>query len=276
MVERRRSRTVAVQLRIGDQGGGRVAWTVDLGNNLDEPVGGVGDDAGVVLGGVVAAGAGVDVARSADLGEPRPPGHGQTPALVVGEVEVEDVDLVQRDQVDVVEHVVDGEEVAGDVEHRPPVLEARPIADVGAGHLPRAGLHVRLLGSGGKHLAQRGEGAEDPGRRGRANSHSARLDAQGVPLGAVIGGRRHADDDVSVGGLAAADRQGEAGRPAQPLGEALGNRRHRRIITDDHDATRRRQFEALLWQRDVGDRRRDDAVGDGLGRVGLARPGGTG
>ena len=46
---------------------------------------------------------------------------------------MEDVDLVQRDELDVAQHVVDGEEVAGDVEHRPAVREARPIGDLGAG-----------------------------------------------------------------------------------------------------------------------------------------------
>ena len=101
---------------------------VDLGNDLDEALGGVGDDAGVVLGGEVAAWTAVDVARPTDFGEQRPAGHRQPPSLVVGEMEMEDVDLVQRDQIDVAEHVVDAEEVAGDVEHRPAVLEAWPVS----------------------------------------------------------------------------------------------------------------------------------------------------
>ena len=141
MVVRRRGDPVATQLRIGDEGGRCMTGAVDLWHDLDEVFGGIVDDAGVVGCGVVPAVAALDVARAADLGEPRPIGHRQPPTLVVGEMEVEDVDLVQRDQVDVAEHVIDAEEVTGDIEHRPAVLEARPVVDLGSGDCPRAGAH---------------------------------------------------------------------------------------------------------------------------------------
>ena len=60
------------------------------------------------------------------------------PALVVGEVQVQHVELQQRDRVEVAQHVLDGEEVPGDVEHRAAVGEARGVGDGCRGHGPSA------------------------------------------------------------------------------------------------------------------------------------------
>ena len=48
-------------------------------------------------------------------------------------MQVQAVHLVEREQVDVALHVVDGEEVARDVEHRAAPREAGPIDDVPSG-----------------------------------------------------------------------------------------------------------------------------------------------
>ena len=146
VVVQRRGDAVTAQLRVGAQRGRRVPRGVELGDDLDEPVGGVADDPGVVRRRVEAAGTALDVVRRAHLGEQRPRRHHQPPPLVVAQVEVEVVDLVQRHQVDVAEHRLDREEVPGDVEHRAAVGEAGPVGDVHPGHGPRPGKPARGLG----------------------------------------------------------------------------------------------------------------------------------
>ena len=213
VVERRGSSAVAAQLRVGDQGGGSVARSVDLGHHVDESIGRVGHDAGVVVRGEEPAGTAIDVARPADLGESRPAGHGQPPPLVVGEVQVQDVDLVERDQVDVAQDVVDPEEVAGYVEHRPPMLEARAVVDLDAGDVPRTRLHGGRLGGGGQQLAQCRERPKHASRRGGADADARRVGAQRVRLVARFGGRRDGDDD-RAGHVVVGNGEGESGRAA--------------------------------------------------------------
>ena len=113
-------------------------------------------------------------------------------------MEVEDVDLVQRDQVDVPEHVIDAEEVTGDIEHRPAVLEARPVVDLGSGDRPRAGAHGPSLGGDREHLAQRRQRSVQADRRCRGDAHSGGVGAQRVALGARSIGWRDGDDDVAA------------------------------------------------------------------------------
>ena len=67
------------------------------------------------------------------------------PALVVGEVQVQHVELVEREQVDVLLHLVDGEEVARDVEHRAAPGEARMIGDAARRDRPRGRLRMLAL-----------------------------------------------------------------------------------------------------------------------------------
>ena len=51
------------------------------------------------------------------------------PALVFGEVPVELIDLEHGDDIDVLLHLLDGEEVATYVDHHPTVLEGRFVLD---------------------------------------------------------------------------------------------------------------------------------------------------
>ena len=57
------------------------------------------------------------------------------PALIVGQMPVEFVDLVQREDVDVGLHVLDREEMAADVEYRPAAGERGLVADDAGGNL---------------------------------------------------------------------------------------------------------------------------------------------
>lgn len=71
-----------------------------------------------------------------DLGEQRIFFDLDPPALIVGQMPVEFVDLVQREDVDVGLHVLDREEMAADVEHRPAVGERGLVADDAGGISP--------------------------------------------------------------------------------------------------------------------------------------------
>ena len=226
VVVQRRGDAVAAQLGVGAQGGRRVPRGVELGDDLDEPVGGVADDPGVVRRRVEAAGPALDVVRGAHLGEQRPRRHHQPPALVVAQVEVEVVDLVQRDEVDVAEHRLDREEVPGDVEHRAAVGEAGPVGDVDPGHGPRPGTPAGGLGGRRQHQAQGGQTAEDPLGRRRGDDDPAGVDVQGVVLGAHATAVVEVDHDVAVGRRLSGDGEGEAGGDAQPRREVGDDDRH--------------------------------------------------
>lgn len=71
-------------------------------------------------------------ARRAHLGESRAAGHLEAPALIVGEVQVQAVEVVVGEQVDQPAHVVGGAEVPRDVEHHAAPAE-RGLARPGAG-----------------------------------------------------------------------------------------------------------------------------------------------
>lgn len=113
------------QLRVRGDRGLRVPGDVDLGDDRDVPLGGVRDDlADVVLGVETAVrllvperGRPVAPLRTgapgADLGEPGVALDLDAPALVVGEVEVEDVELVGGEEVEVAQDTGLGHEVAG-------------------------------------------------------------------------------------------------------------------------------------------------------------------
>ena len=138
----------AAQFRVGGDGGLAVAGHVDFGDDGDVPLGRVGDDlAEVVLGVVAAVRQAVEHAvhagdredgfapPRADLGEPRVALDLDPPALVVGEVQVQDVELVRGQQVDEAQHVVLGHEVPGDVEHAAPRQPKRGASsNVTSGH----------------------------------------------------------------------------------------------------------------------------------------------
>ena len=140
----------AAEPRIGGQRRQPVPGHLDFGNHLDMPLCGVADDlADLLLRVELAVGFAVVNALfvlvvasderfrtpGPDLGEQRIFFDLDPPALIVGQMPVEFVDLVQREDVDVGLHVLDREEMAADVEHRPAVGERGLVADDAGGNL---------------------------------------------------------------------------------------------------------------------------------------------
>jgi hypothetical protein len=166
-----------VQLRVQPHERGRVPGRVDLGNDGDEAVRGVGDERPEVFVGVEGAG-------------PRCPGRSareEPPALVVGQVQVQHVELVEFQQVDHPPDLLDGEERAGQVERQTAPGIPRRVEDPGVRHadLPAAGGRCR-----GQQLDQRGQPAPRAGRLHRAHDDLLTPDHQRVPLvGRAAAGR---------------------------------------------------------------------------------------
>src|SRR6185312_1690876 len=111
------------ELRIGGQRRVGVSRHVDLGDDGDETLGRIGDDVLVLRLGVEAAGPATNLGAAAVQGQLWPAVDDDAPALVVGQVQVQVVDLVQRDLVQVRLDRGDRVEVPRDVEHRAPVRE---------------------------------------------------------------------------------------------------------------------------------------------------------
>ena len=104
-------------------------------------------------------------APGADLGQARVAFDFDAPALVVGQVPVEDVQLVQRQQVDVALDKFHGHEMAAHVQHAAAPAEARPIFDLDAGQRPgNAVLGLRREDLGREKLAQGLGCIQQPGR----------------------------------------------------------------------------------------------------------------
>lgn len=106
-----------------------------------------------------------------DLGEPRVAAHLEPPPLVVGEVQVQDVELVQRQQVDVRPQKGDRTPPASHVDHH-----AAPGVP---GHVANgAALHA----AGPAQLAQRLDAPAQPGGSGRGDPGLVRGDGERVSL----------------------------------------------------------------------------------------------
>src|SRR5690606_36262117 len=123
---RRHRFAVAVQLAVDGQRGVGVTGHVDLRHDRDVPALGVGDPVGVVLLGQVTT---ADPAHAGAFAttfrrQPGPRVDLDAPALVVGQVQMQVVDLVVGDLVDVGLDLVRGVEVPGDVQHRVAAGEA--------------------------------------------------------------------------------------------------------------------------------------------------------
>lgn len=99
----------AIQLRVQLQERGRVPGRVDLGDHGDEAVRGIGDQRSEVFA-AVEGGTGLRPSGR--------PAHWEPPALVVGQVQVQHVELVQFQQVDHSPDLADSEERAGHVERQ--------------------------------------------------------------------------------------------------------------------------------------------------------------
>ncbi len=167
-----------------------MARHLELGNHLDVPRRRVAQDLGVVRAGKEAAAPGpvhvgpgaerggqvaVRIGRVAasrahrcELGQAR---DLDAPALVVREMEVEDIDLVAGQQVERAQHHAFGMEIPGDVEHEAAVAEAGRVY-----HPNRRQDKTGPRRGRGQQAAQRLEAVEDTGRR---NAHDP------YPLGGI-------------------------------------------------------------------------------------------
>ena len=213
---------------VGVDGGLGVAGHVDLRDHRDVPLGGVGDDlADVVLGEEAAVRAPVEhrwPARAdlalgppgALLGQLRVAADLDPPALVVGQVQVQHVELVHREEVDEPEDLALGLEVPGDVEHGPAPAETGGVGDTHGGQSPSAGGLAHgcvAVGVDGQELAQGLRSVEDTGGVVADDDGALGVHDQPVALLSQTGGGVHAQSDPRV--LLVADAQGEPGRGAE-------------------------------------------------------------
>ncbi len=130
------------------------------------------------------------------------------------------VDLVEGQLVDVALDLADGEEVAGDVEHRAAVGVARRVVDGAARDLPGSGLPGGLLDGGGQELAQGLHAVEEPGGPARGDGDPGGRAVEPVALGAERAlGQAELDAALAAGG----DRQAVAGGGPQDAREVLAD-----------------------------------------------------
>ena len=139
--------TGAAQLGVGGQGGHHVAGQVDFGDDGDTQVGGILHDVAQLVLRIESAVGGVVVvvplfgnhrfaAHAAHLGQAGVFLDFDAPALVVGEVPVQRVELVHGHDVENAFHLVGREEVAGYVQVEAAVSESRSVVDGCAGNRP--------------------------------------------------------------------------------------------------------------------------------------------
>jgi hypothetical protein len=138
--------------------------------------------------------------------------------LVVGQVQVQPVDLVSGDLVDVALDLLHVEEVPRDVEHRRPVPESGLVDDLAAGHGPRARLRGRHLDRGGQQLAQRLHAVEQPFGAGGVQADVVLGHLEAVTGRAELRGAVERQRDVAGAERTAVDGHREAGRRAQDPG----------------------------------------------------------
>jgi hypothetical protein len=253
---------VAGEFRVGDLGGVHVPRHVDLGHDGDEARGGVPDQVAILRLGEEAAADAVHAGagRGPDRGEPRPAVDLDAPALVVGEMQVQVVDLEAADLVDVPLDLVRGVEVPGEVQHRAAVGEPRVVHDGAArdGPVPH-------------QLAQRLGAGEQAGRGVRPEGHGVAPHPEPVALAAdrVVTGREDQRDLRHGPRRERRDRQRLTGGPAQVAGQPVGDRAGGRPGPDHRD---RADPEVGPGRgRHLGGRRDDVAQrggGRGLGRDG--------
>ena len=169
------------QVRPQPQQRGGVPGRVDLGNDRDEAVRGVADQVAEVF---------VPVERGVGLSAGGRAAQGERPGLVVGQVQVQHVELVELQQVDHPPDLPDGEEGTGHVERQAAPGVPRRVGDL-RGRDPDLVRPPRRRR--GHQLDQRGQAARDAGRFGRAQHDLAVLDHQRVAFtGRVAAVRREA------------------------------------------------------------------------------------
>lgn len=183
------------QLGIGGDGHPGMSGHPDLGHDRDAPQVGVRDEFAELPTGVAAAVRRPVVhpaARGADhrlgpvatdLGEFGVGRDRHSPALVVGEVQLQDVELVEGQQVHVAAYEGDRLEVAGHIEHRSTPEVAWGIRDLDAGKLPgTAALRGVQQGFGWKQLADGLDAVQESGFVCGSQEQGVRSDAEPVGL----------------------------------------------------------------------------------------------
>ena len=210
---------VVAELGVRGQQGRHVSGELDLGHDRDATVRGVPDQgAELVLAvepavrrtvsGCLGGSAGL-APPAGDLGESRIALRLEPPALVVGQMQVEGVELVQGEQVDEPVHIAERHEVPAGVQVHPAPAEAWPVLDPDTGHDERADSAAGQQGGRGQQLAKGLDGPVDRGGIGRVDGDRVLVDHQPVALGAqrVV----PPDPDPAVRGI----RQLQAGARGQ-------------------------------------------------------------
>lgn len=258
----------------------------DLGDHVDMARGGVAQDLDVIGAGVVAgtgrvvriaAGAvgrlqadtrlGAVAAHRADGSELRQAGDLQPPAFVVGEMEMEGIELVARHQVEQLEHSLFCVEVAADVQLEAAIRKTRRADDGQLGQIDAAGTRQRhqvpqrlqAVGHAGGAVADNGDAAVG-------------LDGQAVCFRRGLAGN-HADAQAQFRYATGCGRYGGCGREQGARESGLRFQRSRR----DYPGRRRQMqpAEALLQpQRRRKQRRqrlRRQQIGVVITAVGIPR-----
>lgn len=148
------------------------------------------------------------------------------PALVVRQVEVEDVEFVRRHQVEVAQNTFLGHEVPGHVEHEAAPGKAGCVPDLRQGQPPcTAGKGCAPEGVGAEELTQRLGAPEDTGGRAALEVDAVGGDGEPVFLGVEARPEGQMEDVVLVP-LLGRQREpgGRAECRAQPAGGVLGAR----------------------------------------------------
>ncbi len=179
------------KLGIGPRFRARMAGHLDLRHDDDVPLARVSDDLADVGGGEILPLAGRGVER-ADLGQLRVAGDFEPPAGIVGQVQLQHVQLVARHLVDELEHLGLAEEVAADVDQQPTPGETRSVGDGGRGDRAFAVVVDDQLAKGLRPVEQAlGVGRLDDRAFGR--------DAETVGLGVrALGGGDEAEPDPAL------------------------------------------------------------------------------
>ena len=237
---------------------------VDLRDNRDEPILRVLHEVGIFLLRVVTSRAAADLGAPAVLREVRPAGDLDPPALVVGEVQVEAVHLVERQQVDVALHIVGREEVARHVEHRPAPAEARPVHDLSREQKQRMWVGRRVLDFGREQVPERLDTVEEPGWRRSRYRRTLGSNGQPVPLGSYprrVAAQR--EDDIARGCGSCNDVRYRLDRVADQIREKLPDPCGLALVSVNDDSRLLCEVKRVGRREFDGSRHRNDAVQHG-------------
>src|SRR5438046_1319293 len=188
------------------------------------------------------------LAERADGGELRVLLDLDAPALVLGEMPVEDVELVQREEIDVLEDEFLRHEMAAHVEMAPAPGEARPILDLKRRYRPgRSGDRGAPVNVGREELAQCLRAVAYPGRFGSADRDLVSGDGEAVALFAdTPEGGAEGERDTRPRSGAHAERP--AGRGTELIAKELGGNAH---VIARRDRCRRAERERARSGREL-------------------------